>query len=132
MSSSLWGIYETLSNADQRLSEKIAAEAAPSREVAEETAKLAQDYDEAGRRLARAHWSQFVKEAEGAFPFAGKETPEEEEKERAEAEKKKHEGKKAEEKSDEERVEEKKASIAQRLMQDPAYRAELLAKYHQG
>ena len=125
---SLWDVYETLANTDQKLVEKIAANAAPAVAVAEETAKLAADYDEAGRRLARAHWAQKLAEEGHVMPFAGKETPEEEAaEEKLMAAKKK---KKASDKSEDERKDEKTAAIAQRLMSDPDYRAHLIAKYH--
>jgi hypothetical protein len=131
---SLWDVYSTLVSADQQMAEKIAVERAPSIEVAQETAKLAADYDEAGRRLARAHFSQFVSEKlaeEGhAVPFAGKETPEEEAAEEAAKKKAKKKESEKEGKSDDERKEEKTAAIAQRLVEDPDYRIRLIAKYH--
>jgi hypothetical protein len=141
MPGSLWSVYAQLTDADQRLAEKIAADEAPSREVAEETAKLAVDYDEAGRRLARAHWEQFKTAEAGdlAQAFGGTETPaeeaaEEKERKRKEADKKKAGGASDEkkEKSDGEKLEEKKASIARRMVEDPGFRQEMIAQHHRG
>jgi hypothetical protein len=107
-------------------------------EIAEETVKLATDYDTAGRQLAHAYFGNYMKKQGAAMPFMGKETPEEEAAEKREekeegGEKKeeKKESKKEEAKERLAALQEKKAAILARAEEDPEFKAKLL-NWHAG
>jgi hypothetical protein len=121
--SSLTELYEEIVAQDQ---EKYASET-ESYDNEEETVKIAQEYDAAGRIMCRAFFDEMFKTAqEGALP--PEEEKSEEEKKKKEEEKKK---KGAAPANIEQMLAEKKASIMERMGQDSDYAQQLVAKYMQ-
>ena len=132
---------------DQQAAEVEQVKEAEADEATGEVVKMAQDYDAAGRRLARALWGS---QKLAGLGFPGKEEDEKEreaEREGSEnkpkAKKAPFEGKKDEGEDEEkkrkkegdgeeqEEVAEKKASILARAAEDPEFRAQLL-NWHSG
>jgi len=126
---SLEHVYEEMLGLDEGpTAEEIQEQEKVAEEVAEETVKLAQDYDTAGRDLAHVYANNWLAK-HGAEAFAGRETSEEEAAEEK-AKKKKAEKKDGEDEDEEEEesAEEKKASYLACAQADPEF-ANMLLEY---
>ena len=128
--SSLSELYQQMVSVDEDI-EKTAEYDAVSEmfenNVPEESMKIAAEYDAAGRIMARAYFDEMLK-------AAAEEMDDEENKDEDEDEKKKKEDakKKGLPPGLASALAEKKASIMDRMQQDPAYAQELFNRYYSG